>query len=565
MANLLESIEGPKPKDKTEESSGGAQQPSTKPSRADLDARQLQIAKQLEAINAVLRQRSWAVNPDQWCEERLHEYVWSKQREILGALQKYRKVAVRSCHGVGKSFSSARVVAHWIDTNPPGEAFVVTSAPTAPQIRAILWRELGRAFTNGRLPGRMNQTEWFIEVNGKSELVAMGRKPDEYDPTAFQGIHAPKVLVVFDESNGIRGGLWEAADSLLANEDSKFLAIGNPDEAGTEFHEICKPGSGWHVIEINAFESPNFTGEFCPPHVAKQLVGPTYVEEKRRKWAPHWFWVDANGNPCHYLDGVNCLPPEGDGRSYDEHVAETNPLWQSKILGRFPISTSPFALIPLPWILDAQRRSLKPDYTDSSMGVDVGGGGDSSTTCLRAGDVYRITTEHQIPDTMITAGLVVDEVNQRWARGQEIHLVNVDSIGIGKGVADRGKELYELGDVRAEFQAINVGEAAVTKAISKYSKQKPIRRFLNKRAELYWSLRTRFENGAMDIDPDDEDLAGELMELRFKRLSSGIIQIESKDEAKRRGVPSPNRAEALMLSTAPKQGPTLTSATWGRK
>lgn len=564
MANLLETLEGSNPESKTPVvSSAKAAVPVQAPTREQIEARERKVLEAIAAVQGAIRRQLHAANPDQWVEDKLGEFVWSKEREILQAIQKYRRVAIRSCHGVGKSFTSARVVAHWIDTHKAGEAFAVTSAPTAPQIRAILWRELGRAYTNGRLDGRMNQTEWFKSVNGKDELVAMGRKPDEYDPTAFQGIHAPFVLVVFDESNGIRGGLWEAADSLLSNDDSRFLAIGNPDEAGTEFHEICKPGSGWHVIEINAFDSPNFTGEYCPKPVANQLIGHTYVEERRRKWAPSWIWIDVEGNLVDdYRDGAQCVPPyvefvdeKGERRvkTYEEHVAETNPLWQSKILGRFPTASSPDALIPLQWVIDAQKRTLKPDYTDSSMGVDVGGGGDSSTTCFRAGGVYRIQTEHRIPDTMITAGLVVAEVNQLWSRDQPVGFVSVDSIGIGKGVADRGKELFDLGEVRAEFQAVNVGEAALDP-----------KRFINRRAELWWGVRVRFEQGMVDLDPNDDDLAGELLSIRFKRLSNGKIQIESKDDAKRRGVPSPNRADALMLSTAELSKVVIGSATWGR-
>jgi len=561
MKNLLEAIDGPTVTAKKAESTTTS---ARKPTREEIQARIAEIRETQSLVAKAIRERIWASRPDLWCEERLEEYVWSKQREILLALQKYRKVAVKSCHEVGKSFISARAIAHWIDTHKAGEAFVVTSAPTAPQIRAILWRELGRAWVAGDLPGRLNQTEWFLDVNGKTEMVAMGRKPDEYDPTAFQGIHAPFVLVVFDESGGIRGGLWEAADSLIANDNSKFLAIGNPDEAGTEFHDICKPGSGWHVIEISAFDSPNFTGEDAPEFVLQQLIGRTYVEEKRRKWAASWIWVDAEGTECDYRDGVRCVPgPEPTRydehsnvlppRSYEERVAETNPLWQSKILGRFPSASSPHALIPLHWITDAQKRNLKPDYSDSSLGVDVGGGGDSSTECHRAGDVFRIIAEHRIPDTMQTTGLVVGDVNRLDAEGRCPQFVSVDVIGIGRGVTDRGKEMHEAGDVRAKFQGINVGEAP-----------KDPKRFVNRRAELWWGVRERFEQGRADIDPKDEDLAGELAEIRFKRQSNGKILIESKDDAKRRGIPSPNRGDALMLSTAPFEERKIGSATWGR-
>src|SRR5436309_2351294 len=72
-----------------------------------------------------LKREQWRRDPVRWGEERLGETYWSKQKEIMSAVVKHRRVAVRSCHDVGKSFSVARIVCHWLDTNPPGTAFAV--------------------------------------------------------------------------------------------------------------------------------------------------------------------------------------------------------------------------------------------------------------------------------------------------------------------------------------------------------------------------------------------------------------------------------------------------------
>lgn len=485
------------------------------------------IAAEMVAIEAELSRRDFREHPSKWAKERLGDTLWSAQDRILTSIANNRRTAVKSCHEIGKSYVAAIAVGWWLDVWPLGDAFVVTSAPTAAQVRAILWREIGRVHTRGKLPGRCNQTEWLMEMKGgKEELVAFGRKPDDYDPAAFQGIHAPRVLYVFDEACGIPSSLWEAADSLIANDWSKALAIGNPDDPNTEFYNVCKPGSGWNVVSVSAFDSPNLTGEPMPERILQQLIGKTYIEEKRRKWAPHWSWTP---------DGTRVVPPPG-----AKITDSSNPLWQSKILGEFPENVDAGGLIPLSWIRAAQARSLPP-VGPSKLGLDVGGGGDSSCGAHAQGPVVRVLWEDKNPDTMQTCG---NAVATRKRIGAEV--VNVDVIGIGRGIVDRALELKE------PFVGINVGEAA-----------DDAESYLNRRAELWWGVRERFESGTIDLDPMDEDTAGELLSIRYKRTSSGKIQIESKDEAKKRGIPSPNRAEAVMLALATEKY-TCTEATWGR-
>lgn len=491
----------------------------------DLDA----LEAELQALEREAQRRELRNNPPLWAEVVLGDHLWSVQKQILLALKTHRKVAVRSCHGAGKSFIASVACGYWIDTAKVGESFLVTSAPTGPQVRAILWREIGRVHDRGKLVGRVNQQSWYAALEDREELIGFGRKPADYSPDAFQGIHAPRVLVVFDEANGIPALLWDAADSLTANDDSRMLAIGNPDDPASTFAEICRPGSGWHVIEISAFITPNFTGEYVPERIGRQLVGHLYVEEKRKKWAPRWRWTE---------DRKRCVPPTPE----DEH--NTHPYWQSKILGRFPTVAEDPGLIPLMWIKAAQERSLNAAGV-KALGVDVGGGGDSSSGCLRVGDVFRVLWEDRNPDTMHTCGKVIEFLQSTRAPH-----ANIDMIGIGRGVRDRGVELGH------DFRGINVGDAPLDTPLNdedETNEQSEGERFFNLRSQLWWHVRTRFERGTIDIDPEDTDLEEQLVSLRYKRRSDGKIQIESKDEAKRRGVPSPNRADSLMLACAPAE------------
>lgn len=433
------------------------------------------------------------MDPVGWVGQRLGEHLWSKQREIITSVRDHRRTAVHSAHETGKSFVAARLVAWWLENHPVGEAFVVTTAPSAPQVRAILWREINRAHAKGQLSGRTNQTEWWRPTpTGGEELVAYGRKPDEFSPGAFQGIHARYVLVVFDECGGIPKSLWDAGDSLIANERSRFLAIGNPDDPQSEFAEVCKPGSGWHTVGIGYADTPNFTDEAIPDALRDLLIGPTWVEEKRRKWGA------------------------------------TNPMFVAKCEGEFPDVASGGLISPR-LIKDAQARRLSLGEP-VELGVDVGAGGDRNVVCARWGPVARIIRTDQQPDTMKTLGNVLADQKQTGAAR-----VKIDKNGVGKGAYDRARE-----QDRRDIIGINVGEGA-----------RDNEQFENLRAELAWGLRERFQDGDIDLDPHDEDLAAELVGLKFERSSRGRTKLESKADLRRHGKPSPDHADALMLAFAP--------------
>lgn len=456
-----------------------------------------------------IRRDKYLADPILWLRRRLGEHCWSMQRTIFEAVRDNRRVAVQSCHSVGKSFLQARIALWWLDTHAPGEAFVVTSAATDRQVRAVLWREINRAHAMGQFPGRCNQTEiWLSMPHGNEEIIAFGQKPADLNPTAFQGIHAKFVLVLFDEASGIYSDLWDSADSLISNANSKFVAMGNPDDPTSEFAEVCKPGSGWHTIQISAFDTPNFTGEVISSRMADLLAHPIWAEEKLRKWG------------------------------------ESNPLYISKVLGRFPEVTSG-GLFPISWIKAAQNRTLTPtDTSISELGVDVGGGGSGkSVIAHRHGDKVRIVHRDHEPDTMVTCGNVIRMLNSTHSS-----VAKIDSIGIGRGVADRAAEL------KKPIIAVNVGDPPSDTT-----------QFLNLRAEGYWQLRERFQDGLIDIDEEDDDLAAQLVDLRYKSTSSGRVQIENKDEMRRRGRQSPDESDAVMLAFLKVKTRAKPKLVWRRK
>lgn len=153
--------------------------------QADIDA----VGQWLKASAEAQRHLA---DPIGWGHDKLSEFYWSKQREILESVRDNRRTAVRSSHGIGKTKVAATAACWWLDSHPPGEAFVATSAPIASQVRGILWRYIGQAHRKGNLVGRVNQTEWLIG----NELIGFGRSPakpaeggEDETVTSFQGIH----------------------------------------------------------------------------------------------------------------------------------------------------------------------------------------------------------------------------------------------------------------------------------------------------------------------------------------------------------------------------------------
>ena len=384
---------------------------------------------------------------------------------------------------------------------------------------------MSRTHADGGI-GRINQTElWVTMPDGHEEMVAFGQKPADLDPAAFSGIHEQFVLIIFDEGGGMSKALVDAGDTALTSEQSRFLIIGNPDDGTSEFARICDPGSGWNVMHISAFDTPCMTGEPVSRRLQSNLISQLWIKEKAHKWV---------GERCphcqHDLDLLQIRSSPYACPHCDESIPLLS-LYVSKVLAQFPESSEE-SLIPLAWIRAAQERTLAPDEPHC-LGVDVGGGLDKTVVCHRRGNVFRIIRRDQNPDTMQTCGNIIRDLNRVGAT-----LAKVDNVGIGAGLAHRAYELKRSKEISHIFRGINIGNKASNSD-----------EFVNLRAEVWWHIRERFERGDIDIDPRDDELAAQLADVRLKPRSDGRIQIESKEDMKKRGRSSPDDADALMLST----------------
>jgi len=414
----------------------------------------------------------------------------------MAAMLDHRRVAVRSCHGVGKSHIASRTVAWWLDVHP--DAFVVTSAPTYAQVRGVLWRYIRQVHKKAKLPGRVNQTEWHLD----DELVAVGRKPADQDEASIQGYHAARLLVVLDEACGIPEALWNAADSLTSNEGCQILAIGNPDNPQSHFAKVCAPGSGWHTIGISAFESPNLTGEEVPEVLRQRLISRAWVEEKATDW------------------GVD------------------NPIYISKVLGQFPpddpnsvVRASDIAMCRIGTDMVRAPHELLP----VELGVDVGGGGDETVIRERRGPVAGREWRHHSDRSEEIAPLILYAIRETKAT-----VVKIDRIGVGAGLIGELRNMATNGLHSARIVAVNVAEKAHDEV-----------RFANLRAQIWWEIgRVNAERRLFDLSmmENADTTCAQLLAPRWSTDTKGRILIEKKDDVIARLGRSPDNADALLLA-----------------
>lgn len=205
-----------------------------------------------------------------------------------------------------------------------------------------------------------------------------------------------------------------------------------------------------------------------------------------------------------------------------------SPIYQVRVKGNF--ATAADGVIPLSLCEAARSRKVVP-FGDEIWGLDVARFGDDSTALAkRRGNVQVEPTKEWFgKDTMQTAGMIKNEYDKALKKPVAI---NVDVIGIGAGVVDR---LAEMG---LPVRGVNVAESASVQDL--YSRQ---------RDELWFKGREWLEARDCQL-ADDDALIAEMTTAKYQVLSTGKIKVEGKDEMKRRGVSSPNRADAWLLTFA---------------
>lgn len=179
------------------------------------------------------------------------------------------------------------------------------------------------------------------------------------------------------------------------------------------------------------------------------------------------------------------------------------------------------------------QRARKADIDSTTallIGVDPARSGmDKSAIIRRRGRKAYKCEIFQGLDTMQLAGKIKQIIDS-----EHPHKVFIDAIGIGAGVVDR---LSEMG--YACVVGVNVARQSNDPD-----------KFLNLRAELWHDMRAWLNQDLEVQIPDDPSLQKELCGLGYDYNSSGRLVIESKKDAKKRGINSPDKADALALTFA---------------
>ncbi len=439
------------------------------------------------------------------------------QIEILAAITSQKRVAVRGPHGLGKTTIAAWVVL-WFALTRDGEDWkAATTASAWRQLTKFLWPEIHKWARRlrwervGRPP--FTRDELLRESLKLSTGEAFATASD--NAALIEGAHADNLLYIFDEAKAVPGGTFDAAEGAFSGggaqeqQEAYALAISTPGEPQGRFYEIHKRKPGledWWTRHVTLAET-----------VEARRVSAEWAGQRKRQWG------------------------------------ENSAVYKNRVEGEFAASDED-GIIPLAWVELANERwqewhdaGCPGAFGESStaalrsLGVDVGRGGDKSTMARllrwtldgqRERNVIAGLERDGKPDTMPLAGRIVGILRANGGTAA------VDVIGIGAGVTDR---VREQGLAVTAFNA-----SARSDALDRAGELG----FVNMRSQGWWQLRELLDpsNGEWTALPPDDLLTGDLTAPHYRIVSGGKIQVESKDDIRRRLGRSTNDGDAVMMA-----------------
>jgi hypothetical protein len=431
------------------------------------------------------------------------------QEDVLGALPVKKRVAVRGPHGLGKSTTSAIAILWFaITRDAAGVDWKVASTAGAwrqlirylwPEIhkwaKRIKWEEVGRQPFDERL----ELLSLNIKLNHGSAFAVASSNPE-----LIEGVHADSVLYVFDESKAIAAGTFEAAEGAFsgANPDGGLpeafaLACSTPGEPNGMFYDIHarRPGlEDWWARHVTLEEAAR-----------ARRVSMVWADQRKAQWG------------------------------------EKTAAYQNRVLGEF-YSSDEDGVIPLAWIEAAQERwrnwrdagSPLPEDCEKRISADIARSGtDKTAIAIRYGDIITEIRKSHREDTMQSTGRI-----RGLLESIEGSSAIVDVIGIGAGVVDRLREL------KMPVEAFNASQG--TKKRDRANEMG----FTNTRSAAWWNLRELLDpaNNSEIMFPDDDLLTGDLTAPHWRIISGGRIQVEPKDDIKKRIGRSPDDGDAVVMA-----------------
>ena len=428
-------------------------------------------------------------------------------REMSDEEREYSRkigISIMSGQGTGKDFFAALVGLYFLHVFPNPR--VLGTANTGKQLRNVLWSEIAKVMSMAKPldpgnPGGPTILEDFLEwqservfareKGGKRwfwEAVTVKAGGNEEDQaSAMAGRHEDFQLFVFDEAAGIPDAVFRPVEGTLTGIVNIALLIFNPIRSVGFAMETHRSDDRFIRLRWNAEES--------------ELVSRSHIETMEKKF----------------------------GR-------DSNP-FRIRVLGLPPLADDD-TLIPWDWIQAAVNRDLEMVGGGGDdggrmpvvYGVDFGAGGDKTVVVRKEGGritLWRVNTRD--------SNELIDRVKSYFLSGEGDVLFG-DVIGIGWGL---------MGTLRKELGGRRV------RSIDSRERARNERQFANRRAEMYWNLRTAFETRSISI-PDDQELINQLGAIKttVDGDSRGRVQIIRKKEIKKVLGGSPDEADALAFAYA---------------
>jgi len=438
--------------------------------------------------------RAWRDSPLQFTKEAIGAIPSTQQIELLQSAGKEKRVTVRSGHGCGKDTGASWLAMWFLVTRP--YAKVVVTAPTNRQLRDIFLAEISKwlrqsiiadefVVRKDSIQHKEAPKEWWLRLVSPSV-----RSTKEEQAETLAGLHGDHLYIIVDEASGVPDPTFIPLEGALTQPDNKVLLIGNMTKNtgyfyDTHFHSTIK--NDWCRLHWDSRKSTN--------------VDPSMPEYFARKYG-----LDSN---------VFKIRVEGNPPLQDESTLI--PLWTAEqCIGQ-----------------DIEVAEDEPLY----LGVDVARYGDDNSIIMpRKGlKIFPWETFRKL-NTIDLGGFINQTYQETHADGCAI-----DVIGVGAGVAD----WLEKHRMKSLFQ-VNVTLAS-----------SDITKFHRLRDELWCKVRDNCLLGKYsfpdvkvsgEIETLGQQLASELATVRYDFNAHGGYVIESKRDLKKRGIPSPNIADALGLT-----------------
>lgn len=379
---------------------------------------------------------------------------------------------------------------------------MIATAPTRQQLYDVLWAEIAKWLQGSKVEKMLEWTKTKVYMKGYPERWFATAKTATR-PENMQGFHEDYMLFVIDEASGLSENIMEAIFGTLSGAENKLLMCGNPTRTSGAFYDSHNRDRDQYKVHKIASNDQSLLAE---------------------------------------------------GRTSKENIAmlkrkygEGSDVYRVRVLGDFPKAEAD-TFIPLEVAEHAAITEVKAAGTILDIGVDVARFGDDETviTVKMGGKVYP-QRFYFGNDTMETAGNTLSLAKEyaKKHNPKEVY-IKIDDSGVGGGVTDRLNEVIREERLRGYkvFAIINNGKSNDDHYENAGTEQwAVIREVLDDNLSAYM----QGEEAIIDL-PNDEKLISQLTTRKYKMTSRGRIALERKEDMKKRGLQSPDRADSLALA-----------------